>query len=71
MDESFEQPAFTARLGLKDTRLALQLADETSTPLPLADIIRNRFLINQNRGRNEHDWTSIARVIAEENNRSE
>lgn len=67
LDEKYEEPAFTAKLGLKDTRLALQLADETSTPLPLADLIRNRFLINQNRGRNGYDWTAIAKVIAEEN----
>jgi 3-hydroxyisobutyrate dehydrogenase-like beta-hydroxyacid dehydrogenase len=54
-------------LGLKDTRLALQLAGETNTALPLADLIRNRFLVNHNRGRSEWDWASFVEVIQEEN----
>ena len=67
VEKTYQQPGFTSQLGLKDTRLALQLAGETNTPLPLADLIRNRFLVNHNRGRNEWDWASIAEVIREEN----
>lgn len=66
MDGSFEKAGFTAQLGLKDIKLALALADEVSMPLPLADLTRNRLLINRNRGRNGHDWTSVAKVIEEE-----
>jgi 3-hydroxyisobutyrate dehydrogenase-like beta-hydroxyacid dehydrogenase len=64
--ESYDKAGFTSRLGLKDTKLALSIADEVSTPLPLADLIKNRFYINHNRGRAEHDWTSIVQVIKEE-----
>jgi 3-hydroxyisobutyrate dehydrogenase-like beta-hydroxyacid dehydrogenase len=67
IDETYDQPGFTSQLGLKDTKLALRLADETSTTLALADLIKTRFYINHNRGRNHWDWTSIAKVIKEEN----
>jgi 3-hydroxyisobutyrate dehydrogenase-like beta-hydroxyacid dehydrogenase len=66
LEESYKEAGFSSQLGLKDTRLALSLADEVSAPLPLADLIRNRFLINHNRGRKDWDWTSIVAVIKEE-----
>jgi 3-hydroxyisobutyrate dehydrogenase-like beta-hydroxyacid dehydrogenase len=40
LDRCFEQPAFRFRLGLKVIRLVLEAAEETSAPLPLADLIR-------------------------------
>ena len=67
VEKNYKQPGFTSRLGLKDTRLALQLADETNTALPLADLVRNRFLVNHNRGRIDWDWASFTEVIREEN----
>jgi len=67
VERSYKTAGFTSQLGLKDTRLALQLAEETNTPLPLADLVRNRFLINHNRDRAEWDWASIVEVIKEEN----
>ncbi len=67
IEKNYEEPAFTSQLGLKDTKLALGLADELSTPLPIADLIRNRFFINHNKGRKDWDWTSIVAVIQEEN----
>jgi len=67
VDRTYKTAGFTSQLGLKDTRLALQLADETNTSLPLADLARNRFLINHNRDRAEWDWASIVEVIKEEN----
>ena len=67
LEKTYKNPGFTSQLGLKDTKLALQLAEETNTPLPLADLVRNRFLINHNRGRIEWDWASFVEVIQEEN----
>ena len=67
VERTYKTPGFTSQLGLKDTRLALQLADQTNTPLPLADLVRNRFLINHNRDRAEWDWASMVEVIKEEN----
>ena len=67
VERTYKTPGFTSELGLKDTRLALQLAEETNTPLPLADLVRDRFLINHNRDRAQWDWASITEVIKEEN----
>ena len=67
IEKNYTEPAFTSQLGLKDTKLALGLAEELSAPLPIADLIRNRFLINHNKGRKDWDWTSIVAVIKEEN----
>lgn len=66
-EKNYKEAGFTSQLGLKDTKLALAMADESSTPLPLGDLIRNRFLINHNHGRKDWDWTSIIAVIEEEN----
>ena len=66
-EKNYKEAGFTSQLGLKDTKLALGMADESSTPLPLGDLIRNRFFINHNHGRNDWDWTSIVKVIEEEN----
>lgn len=66
IDESYDKAGFTSQLGLKDTKLALSLADEVSATLPLADLIKNHFIINHNRQRNQYDWTSIVKVIQEE-----
>jgi 3-hydroxyisobutyrate dehydrogenase-like beta-hydroxyacid dehydrogenase len=67
IEKNYKEPGFTSQLGLKDTKLALGLAEELSAPLPIADLIRNRFLINHNKGRKDWDWTSIVAVIKEEN----
>jgi 3-hydroxyisobutyrate dehydrogenase-like beta-hydroxyacid dehydrogenase len=67
MEESYKEPGFSSQLGLKDTKLVLDLANEVSAPVPIADIVRNRLLINHNRGRKDWDWTSFVAVIKEEN----
>ena len=67
LEEDYKEPGFTSQLGLKDIRLVEALADEVSAPVPFADIIRNRLLVNNNRGRKDWDWTSFVAVIKEEN----
>lgn len=59
----FEQPAFRFRLGLKDIRLVLEAAEETSTPLPLADLIRQHALEGMARGMGELDFTALLRIV--------
>ena len=66
LEENYKEPGFTSQLGLKDIRLVEALADEVSAPVPLADIVRNRLLVNINRGRKDWDWTSFVAVIKEE-----
>jgi 3-hydroxyisobutyrate dehydrogenase-like beta-hydroxyacid dehydrogenase len=67
LDKSYDKAGFSSQLGFKDTKLALSLADEVSTTLPIADLLKNKFVINHNRGRNQWDWISIVKVIEEEN----
>lgn len=62
--EQFEPPGFALRLGLKDVRLALQLADECSAPMPAASLIRDRMLDALAHGQGDMDWSSIAKVAA-------
>ncbi|WP_207492694.1 NAD(P)-dependent oxidoreductase [Aridibaculum aurantiacum] len=66
VDKTYDTPGFTSQLGLKDTKLALALAEEVGATVPIADVVKNHFIINHNRGRNGYDWTSIAKVIEEE-----
>ncbi len=63
LERRFEQPAFRFRLGLKDIRLVLETADETTTPLPLADLIRQHALEGMARGMGELDFTALLRIV--------
>jgi 3-hydroxyisobutyrate dehydrogenase-like beta-hydroxyacid dehydrogenase len=62
--ERFEPAGFALRLGLKDVRLALQVADECSAPMPVASLIRDHMLDALAHGQGEMDWSSIAKVTA-------
>jgi 3-hydroxyisobutyrate dehydrogenase-like beta-hydroxyacid dehydrogenase len=68
IDEDYEQVGAASQLGLKDVKLALKLADEVSATMPMADILKNHFIMNHNRGRFNADWTTLAKVINENNN---
>jgi 3-hydroxyisobutyrate dehydrogenase-like beta-hydroxyacid dehydrogenase len=60
LDRAFTPPGFKLSLGAKDVGLALGAAAETQTPMPLAGLLRDRFLSAMAQGRGELDWTSIA-----------
>lgn len=62
--ERYEPAGFALRLGLKDTRLVLQTADELAAPMPFASILRDHFLSAIANGQEELDWSSIAKVSA-------
>lgn len=62
--EHYEPAGFALRLGLKDTRLVLQTADELAAPMPFASILRDHFLSAMANGQEELDWSSIAKVSA-------
>jgi 3-hydroxyisobutyrate dehydrogenase-like beta-hydroxyacid dehydrogenase len=55
---------FKARLGLKDVRLALAAAEATSTPLPLASLVRDNLLEVMARGDGEKDFAVLGEVAA-------
>ena len=61
-----EQVGFALPLGLKDIRLVLQAAEAQSVPMPIASVLRDRFLTALGRGYEDKDWSVIGRVAAED-----
>jgi len=61
---TFEPAGFAAPLGLKDLRLALAAAEELRAPLPIASLLRDRFLTLLANGGEELDWSAISAVAA-------
>ena len=51
-------------LGLKDVRLVLQAAEAASVPMPIASVLRDRFVTAMARGNQDKDWSVIGRVAA-------
>jgi 3-hydroxyisobutyrate dehydrogenase-like beta-hydroxyacid dehydrogenase len=61
------QPAgFRLRLGWKDLHLALRVADESETPMPIASLLANRFLSALAKGRADLDWGALALGASED-----
>jgi len=63
-EERYEPAGFKLRYGLKDVRLALGAADDVAAPMPLASLIRDRYLSGVARGWGDIDWAGLARVAA-------
>jgi 3-hydroxyisobutyrate dehydrogenase-like beta-hydroxyacid dehydrogenase len=61
-----EPPGFALPLGLKDIRLVLQAAEAASVPMPIASVLRDRFLTAMARGNEKKDWSVIGRIAAED-----
>jgi 3-hydroxyisobutyrate dehydrogenase-like beta-hydroxyacid dehydrogenase len=64
IEKKFQPAGFAAPLGLKDVRLALSAGDNLRVPLPLASLLRDRFLTLLARGGESLDWSAIAQVAA-------
>ena len=62
--ERYEPAGFKLRYGLKDVRLVLGAAEDVAAPMPLASLIRDRYLSAVARGWGEIDWVALARVAA-------
>lgn len=61
-----EPAGFLLSLGLKDIRLVLQAAEAVSVPMPIASVVRDRFITAMARGNQDKDWSVIGRVAAED-----
>ncbi|MGC1310686.1 MAG: NAD(P)-dependent oxidoreductase, partial [Candidatus Acidiferrum sp.] len=62
----FEPAGFALPLGLKDVRLVLQAAEAANVPMPIASVVRDRFITAMARGNQDKDWSVIGRVAAED-----
>lgn len=65
-EQRFEPVGFRLALGLKDINLALQTAASSSMPMPLASLLRDRWLSSMAKGRENMDWTAVALGVAED-----
>ncbi len=64
--QKFEPAGFAAPLGLKDIRLALAAGEALRVPLPLANLIRDRFLTLLAQGGEKLDWSAISQLAAKD-----
>jgi 3-hydroxyisobutyrate dehydrogenase-like beta-hydroxyacid dehydrogenase len=64
--DNYRPVGFKMALGLKDARLVLAAAEGVAAPMPLASLVRDRMLSGVARGRQNEDWSSFARLIAED-----
>ncbi len=65
-DEKFSPPGFAAPLGLKDVRLTLAAGDDLRVPLPLASLLRDRYLTLLANGGDNLDWSAIGGLPAKD-----
>ena len=63
--KKFEPAGFAAPLGQKDIRLTLAAAENLGVPMPLASLLRDRFLALIAQGGGALDWSAIARARGE------
>ena len=63
---TFEPAGFAAPLGQKDIRLTLAAAEELRVPMPLASLLRDRFLTLLAHGGENLDWSAIGWLAAKD-----
>jgi 3-hydroxyisobutyrate dehydrogenase-like beta-hydroxyacid dehydrogenase len=63
-DATFEPAGFAAPLGQKDIRLVLAAAEELRVPLPIASLLRDRFLTLLANGGDALDWSAVGGLAA-------
>lgn len=64
VERRFEPAGFAAVLGLKDIGLALAAAEDLRVPMPLASLLRDRFLALLAQGGEQLDWSAIGGLAA-------
>jgi 3-hydroxyisobutyrate dehydrogenase-like beta-hydroxyacid dehydrogenase len=65
-DGKFEPAGFAAPLGAKDVRLTLAAAEDLRVPMPLASLLRDRFLTLLAHGGDKLDWSAIGQLAAKD-----
>jgi 3-hydroxyisobutyrate dehydrogenase-like beta-hydroxyacid dehydrogenase len=65
-DAKFQPAGFAAPLGLKDIELALAAGHELRVPLPIASLLRDRFLTLLANGGDNLDWSAIGGLAAKD-----
>lgn len=65
-EQKFTPPGFRLVLGLKDVNLIMQMAAASTAPLPLGNLLQDRWLSAIAKGRGDLDWSAIALGVAED-----
>jgi 3-hydroxyisobutyrate dehydrogenase-like beta-hydroxyacid dehydrogenase len=65
-DRKFKPAGFAAPLGQKDIRLALAAGEALNVPLPLASLLRDRFLALLAHGGEDLDWSAVGIAAAKD-----
>ena len=63
-EQRYEPAGFKLRLGLKDMRLVTAVAEELSSPMPIASLVRDNLISGVAQGFADLDWSVLARVAA-------
>ena len=63
-DERYAPPGFKAKLGFKDIHLALGAAEALQVPMPVASLLRDRFLTLLAIGAGDLDWSALAALAS-------
>jgi 3-hydroxyisobutyrate dehydrogenase-like beta-hydroxyacid dehydrogenase len=66
VDRAFEPAGFAASLGAKDIRLVLAAGEALGVPLPLASLVRDRFVRLAAHGKSQLDWSAIGRLPSDD-----
>ena len=64
VERKFTPAGFAAPLGQKDIRFVLAAAEALGVPMPLADLVRDRFSRLLAEGNEHLDWTAIGNLSA-------
>lgn len=64
-EDNYQPVGFKMVLGLKDVRLILAAAEAAAAPMPVASLVRDRMLSGIAQGRQDDDWASFARLVAQ------
>jgi 3-hydroxyisobutyrate dehydrogenase-like beta-hydroxyacid dehydrogenase len=63
-EERYAPPGFKAKLGFKDIHLALGAAEALQVPMPVASLLRDRFLTLLATGAGDLDWSAVAALAS-------
>jgi 3-hydroxyisobutyrate dehydrogenase-like beta-hydroxyacid dehydrogenase len=66
VERKFEPAGFAAPLGQKDIRLTLAAGEELRVPMPVASLVRDRFLTLLAHGGDNLDWSAIGELAAKD-----
>jgi 3-hydroxyisobutyrate dehydrogenase-like beta-hydroxyacid dehydrogenase len=68
-EDAFEPAGFRLALGAKDVRLAVETGEAAAVPMPVACILRDRFVAAIAEGFADDDWAAVGRASTVRYNR--